>query len=160
GPERQQGARARRRDAGLGRADRRIGATGGRSGRAGRLRPAREDHRDRRRDRELRQAHGWRRQGLLVVKRIFWLALGIRAGAAAAVGVSATRWAKRQADKVAPANLAREAKGGLVDLSRLVSDSMAEGRRAMAEAEADARAGLDDGSPTSAHAQASKLPPD
>jgi hypothetical protein len=93
------------------------------------------------------------------VKRIFWLALGLGAGAAA--GVSATRWARRQAEKVAPASLAREARGGLVDLSKLVSDSMAEGRRAMADAERDARATLRNQPGPGVHPNTPpKIPPD
>jgi hypothetical protein len=71
------------------------------------------------------------------VRRLFWLGLGLGAGAAA--GIGATRWARRQADKVAPANLAREARGGLLDLSKLVAESIQEGKRAMAEAETQAR---------------------
>jgi hypothetical protein len=49
------------------------------------------------------------------VRRLFWLGLGLGAGVAAAIGAS--RWARRQASRVAPASLAREAKGGLVDLA-------------------------------------------
>ena len=71
------------------------------------------------------------------MRRLFWLGLGL--GAGAAVGVGTTRWARRQADKVAPANLAREARGGLLDLSKLVSESIAQGKRAMADAEVKAR---------------------
>jgi hypothetical protein len=72
------------------------------------------------------------------VRRTFWVALGLGAGATGAV--AASRWAKRQAAKVAPAAIVREARGGMLDLSKLVAESMAEGRRAMAEAEAEARA--------------------
>jgi hypothetical protein len=75
------------------------------------------------------------------VKRIFWVALGLGAGVAA--GMGAMRWGRSKARKVAPANLAREAKGGLLDLSKLVSESLEEGKRAMAEAEAEARRELD-----------------
>jgi hypothetical protein len=71
------------------------------------------------------------------VRRSFWVALGIGAGATGAVVTS--RWAKRQARKVAPATIAREARGGLLDLGKLVSESMAEGRRAMAEREQELR---------------------
>jgi hypothetical protein len=71
------------------------------------------------------------------VRRLFWAALGV--GAGAALGVGAMRWTRRQARKVAPSNLAREASGSLLDLSKLVSESMAEGRRAMASAEVEAR---------------------
>jgi hypothetical protein len=71
------------------------------------------------------------------VRRSFWIALGVGAGATGAVVTS--RWAKRQARKVAPATIAREAKGGLLDLSKLVSESIAEGRRGMAEREQELR---------------------
>jgi hypothetical protein len=71
------------------------------------------------------------------VRRVFWLALGLGAGAAGTV--LAARFARRQAQKVAPATLAREARGGLMDLARLVSESMAEGREAMREREEELR---------------------
>jgi hypothetical protein len=73
------------------------------------------------------------------VKRIFWLALGLGAGAAGAIMTA--RFARRQMDKVAPSTLSREARGGLLDLSRRVSESMEEGRRAMQEKEEELRGG-------------------
>lgn len=75
------------------------------------------------------------------MRRGFWVALGLGAGATGAVLTS--RWARRQADKVNPATLAREAKGGLMDLSKLVAESIEEGRRAMEERERELRAELD-----------------
>ena len=42
---------------------------------------------------------------------------------------------KRQTSRVAPQTLAREARGGLLDLSKLVAESIDEGREAMAERE-------------------------
>jgi hypothetical protein len=51
------------------------------------------------------------------------------------------RFARRQMEKVAPSTLAREARGGLLDLSRRVSESMEEGRRAMKEKEDELRGG-------------------
>jgi hypothetical protein len=71
------------------------------------------------------------------VRRLFWLALGLGAGAAGAV--LTTRFARRQIQKVAPSTIAREARGGLLELSKLVSESIAEGRRAMEQAESEAR---------------------
>jgi len=71
------------------------------------------------------------------VKRLFWLALGLGAGAAGAILTA--RFARRQMDKVAPSTLAREARGGLLDLSRRVSESIDEGRRAMQEKEEQLR---------------------
>lgn len=71
------------------------------------------------------------------MRRLFWLALGLGAGAAGAVVT--TRFARRQMQKVAPSTIAREARGGLLELSKLVSESIAEGRRAMEQAESEAR---------------------
>jgi hypothetical protein len=71
------------------------------------------------------------------VRRLFWLALGLGAGAAGAIMTA--RFARRQMDKVAPSTLAREARGGLLDLSRRVSESMEEGRRAMKDKEEQLR---------------------
>jgi hypothetical protein len=68
---------------------------------------------------------------------LFWVALGLGAGAASAI--LATRFVRRQTAKVAPANLAREARGGIMDLAKLVSDSLAEGRAAMHQKEDELR---------------------
>lgn len=73
-------------------------------------------------------------------RRGFWVALGFGAGATGAV--LASRWTKKQAARVAPATLAREAKGGLLDLGKLVSESIAEGRQAMEDRERELRADL------------------
>ncbi len=73
-----------------------------------------------------------------MIRRGFWVALGLGAGVTSAV--IASRWARKQADRVAPATLAREAKGGVLDLGKLVSESIAEGRRAMEERERELRA--------------------
>ena len=70
-------------------------------------------------------------------RRGFWVALGLGAGATGAV--MASRWARKHAARVAPATLAREAKGGLLDLGKLVSESIAEGRQAMEERERELR---------------------
>ena len=56
------------------------------------------------------------------MRRAFWIALGL--GAGATVGILASRWAKRQTQKVAPANLGRQAKSGLSDLGSLFRESM------------------------------------
>jgi hypothetical protein len=71
------------------------------------------------------------------MKRLFWVAVGLGAGAVAAI--MTMRFARRQAQKVAPANLAREARGGMMDLAKLVSQSLAEGREAMREKEDELR---------------------
>jgi hypothetical protein len=75
------------------------------------------------------------------VRRIFWLALGLGAGATAAV--IAARWAKRQGQKVAPANIGRQVSRGASDVGRLVRTALAEGRQAMADREAEIRRELD-----------------
>lgn len=74
------------------------------------------------------------------MRRIFWLALGLGAGAAGAIW--SLRFMKRTARTV-PQSLVREARGGVLDLSRLVSESIAEGKRAMAEKEDELRSRLD-----------------
>ncbi len=71
------------------------------------------------------------------MRRGFWVGLGLGAGATGAF--LASRWARKQAGRVAPATLAREAKGGLFDLGKLVSESIAEGKAAMAERERELR---------------------
>jgi hypothetical protein len=75
------------------------------------------------------------------MRRGFWVALGLGAGATGAV--LASRWARRQATKVKPATLAREATGGLMELSKLVAESIEEGKRAMEERERELRAELE-----------------
>jgi hypothetical protein len=72
-----------------------------------------------------------------VIRRLFWVAFGVGLGATTAV--VASRWTKKQARKAAPATIAREAKGGLLDLSKLVASSVDEGRRAMDERERELR---------------------
>jgi hypothetical protein len=81
------------------------------------------------------------------VKRGFWVALGLGAGATGAI--LASRWTRKQAQRVAPQTIAREAKGGLLDLSKLVTESIQEGKRAMDEREADLRRESGLGEPTS-----------
>ncbi|MBA3691491.1 MAG: hypothetical protein H0W82_08785 [Actinobacteria bacterium] len=87
------------------------------------------------------------------MRRSFWIALGLGAGATGAVVTS--RWARRQARKVAPTTLAREAKGGLLDLGKLVSESIAQGRLAMADRERELRAEV-----LGEHDPAATAPPD
>jgi hypothetical protein len=69
------------------------------------------------------------------VRRLFWVALGLGAGVAGAI--MSMRFVKRQTQRVAPAHLAREAKGGVMDVAKLFSASIAEGKRAMAEKETE-----------------------
>ena len=76
------------------------------------------------------------------MRRLFWVALGLGAGAASAI--IASRFVRRQTAKVAPANLAREARGGMMDLARLVSESINEGKVAMQQRELELRTELED----------------
>lgn len=71
------------------------------------------------------------------MRRLFWLALGLGAGAVGAVLTA--RFARKQVEKVAPSTLAGEARGGMMDLSKRVSESIAEGKRAMEEKEKELR---------------------
>jgi hypothetical protein len=71
------------------------------------------------------------------VRRLFWLGFGLAAGAVGAV--MTMRFARKQAEKLAPTTLAREAKGGIMDLSKRVSASIAEGQQAMREREVELR---------------------
>jgi hypothetical protein len=75
------------------------------------------------------------------VRRLFWVALGLGAGAASAI--IASRFVRKQTAKVAPATLAREARGGMLDLARLVSESINEGKVAMQQRELELRSGLE-----------------
>ncbi len=76
------------------------------------------------------------------MRRLFWLAVGLGAGVAGAV--MTMRFVRRQSQKVAPSRLVREARGGLMDLAKLVSESVAEGQRAMREREEELRRHLDE----------------
>lgn len=78
-----------------------------------------------------------------MIRRLFWVSFGVGLGAAAAI--ISTRWTRRQVQKASPQAIAREAKGGFADLSRLVATSVDEGRRAAdaRERELRARYGLD-----------------
>jgi hypothetical protein len=73
---------------------------------------------------------------------VFWLALGLGAGATMAVLVA--RRMRRASEAIAPANIAKEAKQVVTDLGQLVRESFEAGRRAMAEKEAEVRGALDD----------------
>jgi hypothetical protein len=71
------------------------------------------------------------------VRRLFWVGLGLGVGAASTI--LASRFVRRQTAKVAPATLAREARGSMLDLAKLVSDSVAEGKAAMQQKEVELR---------------------
>jgi hypothetical protein len=71
------------------------------------------------------------------VRRLFWLAVGLGAGATGAI--MAGRFVRKQVEKAKPQAIAREAKGGLLDLSKLVAESIEEGRRAKETRERELR---------------------
>ena len=71
------------------------------------------------------------------MRRLFWVALGVGFGAASAI--VASRWTRRQVQRAKPQALAREARGGLLDLTKLVAESVEEGKRAAEERERELR---------------------
>ena len=75
------------------------------------------------------------------MRRLFWVAMGLGAGAASAI--VASRFVRKQTAKVAPANLAREARGSMMDLAKLVSESINEGKVAMQQREVELRSELE-----------------
>ena len=75
------------------------------------------------------------------MRRLFWLAFGLGAGATGAV--LASRWTRKQAARAKPQTLVREARGGLLELSKLVSESLAEGKQAMDERARELRGSLE-----------------
>lgn len=75
------------------------------------------------------------------MRRAFWVALGLGAGATAAV--LASRWMKRQTQKVAPAAIGRQARSGLQDLAQLWRESLTAAREASQAREDEFRSSLD-----------------
>jgi hypothetical protein len=71
------------------------------------------------------------------VRRLFWLAVGVGFGAMSAV--LASRWTRKQVHRASPQAIAREARGGILDLTKLVSESVEEGKRAMDARERELR---------------------
>ena len=72
--------------------------------------------------------------------RVFWLAVGLGAGATAVVLMG--RWARKQAQAFAPPNLARQAAETMRDVGSLVSEVLREFRVGASEKEAEVRAAL------------------
>ena len=75
------------------------------------------------------------------MRRAFWLAFGLGAGATAAVLVS--RRMRRAREAMAPATVAREAKQVIGDLGQLIRETLEAGRQAMAEKEAEIRESIE-----------------
>jgi hypothetical protein len=78
-----------------------------------------------------------------LIRRAFWIALGLGAGVATAV--LASRWMQRRSEQVrqAPAAIGRQAREGATDLGRLFREAADAARRAAAEREAELRESLD-----------------
>lgn len=74
------------------------------------------------------------------MRRIFWLAMGLGAGATGAV--LASRWVRRQTRALAPANLAQQAGTTVRDLTALLGEAAREFRQGMAEKEVEVRSSL------------------
>jgi hypothetical protein len=75
-----------------------------------------------------------------VLRRAFWLTVGLGAGATAAVMVA--RWTKRQRERLAPANLARQAGDRASAFGSRLADGWKEFRTASAEREAELRSSV------------------
>jgi hypothetical protein len=74
------------------------------------------------------------------MRRLFWTAVGV--GAGAAMGVGAMRWASRTADRLAPSSLAERAFEAAGGWRERLAEAFEEGQAAMAEREAELRARL------------------
>ena len=79
-----------------------------------------------------------------MIRRLFWVSFG--AGLGATTALVTTRWTRKQVQKASPQAIAREARGGIADLSRLVAGSLDEARAAAdaREVELRSRYGLDE----------------
>jgi hypothetical protein len=73
-------------------------------------------------------------------RRLFWMCVGVGAGATGAVMMA--RWSRRQRERMAPANVARRAGEGLTDLGSTLAAAFKEYREATAEREAEIRTRL------------------
>ncbi len=78
-----------------------------------------------------------------MLRRIFWLAVGLGAGATGVV--MASRWMDRQKQRLSPANVGRQASAAVGGLAGAVRDAAREFRQASAEREAQIRAQLGEG---------------
>ena len=74
------------------------------------------------------------------MRRAFWLAVGLGAGATAVI--MAKRWARQKTRQLAPANLANQAAGVFADVGKLLKETAGEFRAGVSEKEAEIRASL------------------
>jgi hypothetical protein len=70
------------------------------------------------------------------MRRLFWIGVGV------GITVMALRWARKQRERFGPDAVTTKLAQGAQDLRHLVKASVAEGRRAMVEKEAELRAEL------------------
>lgn len=79
-----------------------------------------------------------------MIRRLFWVSFG--AGLGATTALVTTRWTRKQVQKATPQAIAREARGGIADVSRLLAGSLDEARAAAdaRERELRSRYGLDE----------------
>jgi hypothetical protein len=77
-----------------------------------------------------------------VLRRAFWLTVGLGAGATTAFMVA--RWTKRQRERLAPANLAKQAGEHASALGSRLAGGVKEFRTAYEEREAELRASMED----------------
>jgi hypothetical protein len=75
-----------------------------------------------------------------VFRRIFWLAMGLGAGATGVI--MASRWMDRQKQRLSPANVGRQASAAVGGLASALRDAASEYRKASAEREAQITAQL------------------
>jgi hypothetical protein len=77
-----------------------------------------------------------------VIRRIFWLAAGLGAGATAVI--MASRWMDRQKRKLSPANVGKQAADAVGGLAETLRDAARRYREATEAREAEIRAQLDE----------------
>lgn len=70
------------------------------------------------------------------MRRMFWVGVGV------AGTVLVLRWLRKQRQRMSPEEIGRTVGEGLADFRQLVRASVAEGRRAMRDKEAELRASL------------------
>lgn len=70
------------------------------------------------------------------MRRMFWVGVGV------AGTVLVLRWLRKQRQRMSPEEIGRSVGEGLADFRELVRASVAEGRRAMREKEAELRSSL------------------
>ncbi|HEX9774959.1 MAG TPA: hypothetical protein VGB83_05195 [Actinomycetota bacterium] len=75
-----------------------------------------------------------------MIKRLFWLVVGV--GAGAAVGIAVTRWTGKAAARYSPGGIASRASAAVAELGDRVRDALDAGREEMVVREAELRRDL------------------